>query len=298
MHPAASVRGCFWQHLWVPDVLLLTTENLIFDEPDTPLLAAALAGRGVRSRTLPWTDPSVTTTDVDLVIIRSTWDYPAQLRRFLATLHGLPGPVCNPPAVVRWNAHKSYLTQLAAVGVPVVPTMVVPAGSAVLPELDAAEIIVKPAVSAGAVGVGRFGSGSPAAAHHLGTVTASGDALVQPFVPEVVHGERSLIFLDGRFSHAVRKVPAGGDFRVQVEHGGTASPVAATDADLALARRALDAVPELLPGSGPLLYGRVDVVGPADAPMVMELELIEPQLFLDTAPGSADLLADGVLTRL
>lgn len=281
----------------MPDVLLLTADDLIFDEPDTPLLAKALARRGVRSRTMAWTDPAVTDA-ADLVVIRSTWDYPPQLTRFLATLQRLPGPVCNSPAVVRWNAHKSYLIQLAAVGVPVVPTVLVPAGSAVLPQLDAAEIIVKPAVSAGAVGVGRFGSRSAAAVRHLGTVTSSGDALVQPFVREVVHGERSLIFLDGRFSHAVHKVPAGGDFRVQVEHGGTAWPAPAGEPDLALARRALAALPDVVPDSGRLLYARVDLVGPADAPLVMELELIEPQLFLDIAPGSADLLADGVLTRL
>jgi glutathione synthase/RimK-type ligase-like ATP-grasp enzyme len=165
-----------------------------------------------------------------------------------------------------------------------------------LPSFEGADVIVKPAVSAGAVGVGKFAAGSEQAHAHLSSILESGnDALVQPFISDVVDGERSIIHLGGRYSHAVRKIPATNDFRVQEFHGGTNHVHEPSTAELAVADAALAAAPC---GPGELLYARVDVVGPVDQPLLMEVELIEPELFLPFAPGSADALARAVVASL
>lgn len=276
----------------MPHVLLLTAESLPHEDLDTQLLAAALTERGVGSTVAAWTlltgSPSA-----DLAIVRTTWDYTFRRDEFLAFIDSLAIPVANPPAVIRWNSHKGYLVELAAAGVPMVPVTMIGRGApAVLPTIDAARIIIKPTVSAGARGVGLFDADDPAAIEHLAALVDVGDALVQPFEPSVTQGERSLLFLGGAFSHAVRKVPADGDFRVQTRHGGRNLPHTASDAERRVAQFALDQV------DAELLYARVDLVGPPDAPLLMELELIEPEIFLPTAPGSADRLADAVLARL
>lgn len=287
-----------------PTVLLLTCEHLSRDDTDSPLLSAALADRGVRARTVRWDradladEPGV----ADLAVIRSTWDYTARLPEFLAALDSLVAagvPVLNALPVVHWNAHKGYLISLADSGVPVVPTALVPQGTADVAALARwPQVIVKPAVSAGARGVARFPGGSAGAGEHLRALSEAGDVLVQPFLPEVADGERSLVFVDGHFTHAVRKQPADGEFRVQEQHGGTNHPVEASPADLRLADLALAAVPaETLAGSG-LLYARVDVVGPVDVPLLMELELIEPGLFLELAQAAVDRMADAIIARL
>lgn len=277
-------------------MLLLTADHLSHEDHETASLAAELAALGVASEFLPWTDPAVGRSGAELALIRSTWDYTTRLPEFLAFLATLPMPVVNAVDVVRWNCHKGYLTELATAGAPVVPTALIRAGSpARLPDLGADEVIVKPASSAGARGVGRFASSSPAAAEHLAALLASGDALVQPFLPDVTEGERSLVFLGGTYSHAVRKTPAAGDFRVQEQYGGVIVPHVASAAERAAAGAALAAVPG---GADGLLYARVDLIGPGDAPLIMELELIEPELFLPHAPGSAAVLAKAAVALL
>ncbi len=280
----------------MPTILLLTAERLSHEDHETALVAAALRALGVDSRIVAWTDPAVRSPGGDLALIRSTWDYTTRLPEFLEFLAGLPMPVVNPVEVARWNCHKGYLTELAAAGAPVVPTVLVRSWDApTVPAFGSADIIVKPASSAGARGVGRFPSGSAAAAEHLEMLLGAGDALVQPFQPDVLAGERSLIFLDGRFSHAVRKTPAAGDFRVQEQYGGVIVSHVPSAAELAAAGAALEAVPG---GASGLLYARVDLVGTAGSPLIMELELIEPELFLPHAPDSAAVLASAVLALL
>ncbi|MGW6128763.1 ATP-grasp domain-containing protein [Cellulomonas sp. NPDC055163] len=279
-----------------PHVLLLT-----FDDPDghdieTPGVVDALRARGATVTVSPWRAPAVADVPADVVVIRSTWDYQEHPEEFRAVLGAFAAPVLNPLDVVRWNLHKSYLLELAAAGVPTVPTTLVPAGSdAALPPVDAPEVVLKPAVSANAWGLGRFPTGSPAAADHLRTLTTTGDVLVQPYLPEIVAGERSVVVIGGRVSHGVRKTPAAGDFRVQASYGGTDAAHTPTDAEVAVAHAALACVPG---GSDALLYARVDLVGPEDAPLLIELELVEPELFLDLAPGSAERFADALLARL
>ena len=281
----------------MPAVLLLTAESLPRDDVDMAPLVRSLAARGVRGVVRGWTDPSPLPA-VDLAVVRSTWDYASRRAEFLAAMADLAQvvPLHNPVEVLARNSHKGYLVELAEAGVPVVPSVLVRQGradsSTTLPGPPGDRVVIKPAVSAGAVGVGLFTAGSAAATEHLARLTQTGDALVQPFQESVRDGERSLLFFDGELSHAVRKIPADADFRVQERHGGRNEPHEASPADLAVARRALEACP---PG---LLYARVDLVGAVDAPLVMELELIEPGLFLPEGPGSADRFAAAIAARV
>ena len=209
------------------------------------------------------------------------WGYHLQPARWDALLAAWPHevPLVNAPALLRWNSDKRYLDQLAAAGVPVVPTRFAAlADEAALAAARAAfatdQLVVKPRISASAAGTSRVGPGDPA--------PRLPDAMIQPFIASVQdQGELSIFFFGGERAHAVRKVAAAGDFRVQREYGGAFTP-AQPDADqLAVARAALAAAPELP------LYARVDLVrDAAGAPRVMELELVEPDLYLDLAPDA------------
>lgn len=282
----------------MPHVLLLTAESLPSgaEDADTAPLAAALSARGVRTTVLPWTAPAADwPASADLALVRSTWDYTTRLPQFLDFLHHLSIPVANPAGVITWNSHKGYLAELATRGVPVVPVVLIGQGEpAQVPHLGASTIVVKPAVSAGARGVGLFPADSPAAQEHLSQLLVTGDALISPFQSSVYDGERSLIFFGGVFSHAVRKIPAAGDFRVQPRHGGRNVEHTPSPAELKVAQQALASIDAGI-ADQPLLYARVDMVDAADGPLLMELELIEPALFLDVVPGSADRLAEATL---
>ncbi|MDV6274536.1 hypothetical protein R3Q06_13620 [Rhodococcus erythropolis] len=177
-------------------VLLLTCDGAAREaDVESKLVMEALTTYGIASTMAPWSSPSLRDIDADLVLIRSTWDYTQRLDEFLAVLDQLTVRIANPLAIVKWNAHKGYLTELAAAGIPIVPTAVLTAGKSetlTLPSFESADVIVKPAVSAGAVGVGKFSAGSAQAHAHLSSILESGnDALVQPFISDVVDGERS-----------------------------------------------------------------------------------------------------------
>lgn len=272
-------------------------------EDDAPL-AAALEARGATVAPATWSDPAVDWSRFDLLLLRSTWDYHEDVGAFRAWVAraGRAAPLFNPPGVVDWNVDKRYLRRLAAAGVPTVPTRWLPAGAAVdLAALLAAEgwteAVVKPAVGLGASGLrrvgadeaGRRGPGSPQA--HLDGLLAAGDVMVQPFVPSLERdGELSLVHAGRALSHALRKRPPAGEFRVQPHFGAVATPATPTDAERAVAERALAAV------AGPLLYARVDLVAAPDGtPSLMELELVEPTLYLDVDPAAADRFARVVL---
>lgn len=274
----------------MPLVTLLTGAEMPIADNATELITAALAVVGVDSRTIVWSDAAAMAEPSDAVIISTTWDYSRAADRFVAALRSAAGPVYNPVDVVEWNLHKKYLIELSAAGVAVVPTRLIRPGDDA--DLGSGEVVLKPAISAGAHGLGRFDAAEPAAAEHLNALLQLGDVLVQPFRPEVLDGERSLIFLGGVFSHAVRKVPADNDFRVQEELGGMTTAYRPTDAELQLAETALAQV------DAPVLYARVDLIGSRGGPLLMELELIEPDLFLSHSDGAAGRLADAIRTIL
>jgi hypothetical protein len=255
---------------------------------DEPLRAALLA-RGVAPVPAVWDDASVDWAAFDLVVVRSTWDYVARRDAFVAWAAAVPR-LANSARVVAWNTDKTYLRGLAGAGLPVVPTAFVQGGdlAAILGENGWHDVVVKPAVSAGAANTLRV-TGDLAAGQAL-LDRIDGTAMVQPYLDAVEgYGERSLLFAEGAFTHAVRRNPAlstEGDTRYD------ARLVSPTGAELDLAHRVLAAVGE------PLLYARVDLVPDATGePLLMELEVTEPQLFLRFSAAAAEALADAIVAR-
>jgi hypothetical protein len=271
-------------------------------DPDDPLLLAPQAGAGVAAEPAGWDDPSVDWAGYDLVVLRSAWDYAARRDDFVAWAAGVPRLV-NAPDVVTWNTDKRYLAELAAAGVPAVSTMWL--GPDDTPALAASgEWVIKPAVSAGSRDTGRYDLGRPEhralALSHLERLAAAGRvAMVQPYLPAVdTYGETALLFLDGEFSHAIRKGPMldGPDTgEVGLYKEELITTRVPSDAELDVAARALAAVPG---GADRLLYARVDLIpDPGGNPVVVELELTEPSLFLGYAEGAAERLAAAIVRR-
>jgi glutathione synthase/RimK-type ligase-like ATP-grasp enzyme len=254
---------------------------------DEPLRAALLA-RGVVPVPAVWDDPAQDWAAYDLVVLRSTWDYHERRDEFVAWARSVPR-LANPARVVEWNTDKTYLRGLAEAGLPVVPTRwaTSPVSLASLAE-GWDDVVVKPAVSAGARNTLRCNASSPEGQALLELIVTSGTAMVQPYLDSVEgYGERSLLFAGGSFTHAVRRNPA---LSMEGEERYDARLVDATPEELALAERVLAQVPE------PLLYARVDLVpGPDGAPLLIELEVTEPQLFLRFSDAAAQRLADAVV---
>jgi glutathione synthase/RimK-type ligase-like ATP-grasp enzyme len=276
----------------------VTATTLPKPEHETPMVQDALARLGSAATIVAWTEP-VDWAAYELVVCRTPWDYFPRVHEFCAWARAV-GAVTrleNPAEVIVWNAHKGYMVDLADAGVPVVPTRVVARdadpGAALAGITEAGGddlVVIKPAVSGGAMGAELLPVASPEAAAHVTRLAADGDVLVQPFVPQVSEGEMSLVYFDGELSHAVRKVPAVGEYRVQDHHGGTVHPHTANAAERKVAEQTLAAAPAAT------AYARIDLVAGPDGPLVMEAELIEPELFLPYDPPSvhrfARVLAD------
>lgn len=277
---------------------------------DDELLTGALRFRGADVSRVAWDRTEVDWSAFDAVVIRSTWDYTARPEEFLAWVDGVGHRLHNAPALIRWNSDKRYLADLAAADLPVVPTAYLAPGEPV-PDLEG-EVVVKPSVSAGAKDSGRFGPGAHGAAGELiARIHASGrTVMVQPYLASVdTRGESAIVCLDGSTAYTLHKravlrpdevAPVRDDQLGAAEamyDPDLVMPGDADDAELALARAVVDEVSERF-GYVPL-YARVDMVaGPDGSPMLMELEAIEPSLYLDRIPGSADLVAAAVVHRL
>lgn len=265
-------------------------------EDDVPL-ADALAAAGVEVAPAVWGDPAVDWAGFDLLLLRSTWDYHERRADFHAWVRraGALAPLWNPPGVVAWNTDKTYLRRLAERGVPTVPTRWLAAGSptdlaALVVAEGWTEAIVKPTVGLGSSGLLRVGSDALAdgsAQAHLDELLGAGDAMAQPFLGSLERvGELSMLFFGGAFSHALHKRPPAGEFRVQPYFGAVEVPATPTPAERAVADAVLACVEQ------EILYARVDLVAGDDgAPLLMELELIEPALYLGVDPASADRFA-------
>jgi glutathione synthase/RimK-type ligase-like ATP-grasp enzyme len=281
-----------------PRVAIATCAELPKGEEDGPLLETALRACGIEPETMVWDDPATDWSVYDLVVIRSTWDYTDKLPAFREWIGAVPR-LLNPPPVVAWNTEKTYLAELTAAGVPTIPTTVLRPGAPFT--APAGEFVVKPAVSAGSRDTTRFlaGEGSAAGAEVARLHEAGRIVVVQPYVASVdARGETAVLFLGGAFSHSVTKGPMLTPDRRFVDrlyYEEDIAPRTATGAELAAAERALAAVPG---GPEQLLYARVDLVDGEDGPLVLELELTEPSLFLAHAPGAADRLAAAIVAVL
>jgi glutathione synthase/RimK-type ligase-like ATP-grasp enzyme len=251
---------------------------------DDALATAVLHDQGWHVDCLPWDQPA-NWAGYDLVVIRSTWDYHERPSYFLSVLEAIERSgtrLYNPLSLVRWNLDKTYLHDLESDGVPIVPTIY---GenlatsnelAALFQAFETEELILKPPVNVNANNTFRMSKMEyETLLPELLDVFGKRPYMAQPFMPAIsTEGEYSLIYMNGRFSHAILKTPSGGDFRVQEEHGGLITAVSPQKALLSAGRRAIDALPATP------LYARVDLVRGGHEFLIMELELIEPSLYL------------------
>mgnify|MGYP000703411664 CR=1 FL=1 len=262
---------------------------------DDQILVDALHKAGIHPTAAVW-DSDLNWSNFDAVLIRSTWDYYLSAKKYLdwtAKLDHLKIPLWNDSKIVRWNHDKAYLLELREQGFAVVPTVKVIFESPnqilqMMAECDWKKAVVKPTISGGSWKTFVISSNSfPELSYDSGY-----ELLIQPFLNSIqTEGEISLIFFDKKLSHAVHKKPAPGEFRVQSEFGGKDSPIDAPAEALKLAQKILDSVPH------DLLYARVDLVFHANAWLLMELELIEPHLFLASNRNAANNLARAIQNR-
>ena len=275
--------------------------SALFPDPDGPRLEAAFARAGARPAAVAWDDDRVDWGRFDVAVIRSTWssvDHPDAYLRWVRAA-GAVTRLVNPAEAVAWNLDKRYLRALEARGVPVVPTAWVQTADEWDP--PGSEFVVKPSVSGGGRETARYCPDEAAAAgEHVHRLLGRGLAvMVQPYLAAVERqGETKLIFIAGAFSHAVRagaQLAAGrGVLERAWEHLAPVAPTLPTPARLEAAERVLAAVDAEL--GLPLAYARVDLVpGAAGEPLLSEVELIDPSLFLRHAPPAADRLAAAVL---
>ncbi len=269
---------------------------------DDELAVLPLARRGIQVETLPWDRPGVDWRQYALVVVRSTWDYPPHAERFLGVLRGIERlgvRLENGSDIARWNMEKTYLRDLAAKGVEIVPTFwrdrlargeLVP----LFDELRSREGVIKPVVGANAQGAWRLDSGrARELAPQVEAFFAQRPLMMQPFERGIAEeGEFSMIYLNGLHSHSILKVPKPGDFRVQEEYGSEIRPVTPEPALLAAGDAAIAAIGQKL------LYARADFVRHEDDFRLMELELVEPSLYLRIDPKAADRFADAVASLL
>lgn len=273
-------------------VVFASCARLPKGDGDEDALVDTLRRDGVDVEWQPWGDA----VDADLVVLRTTWDYPERLTEFLAWCASVPR-LANPLPVVRWNTDKSYLADLAARGVAVVPTAVVEPGED--PHFPDGEFVVKPAVGAGSRGAGRFTDHVEARAH----LEALGvKALVQPYQSSVdAHGETALVFFAGEYSHSFHKGPMLAQGLAEAESGLYVEEklrgIEPTPRQVELAHHVLDVAAELLSlQRKDFLYARVDVVeGENGEPLLLELELTEPSLgFTHTGEDAAARFSEAI----
>jgi glutathione synthase/RimK-type ligase-like ATP-grasp enzyme len=279
------------------DVLLATCAAMPGLYADDRYLLEALSQRGLSVAPAVWEDPRAPWEECGLCIIRSTWDYSYRRDQYLAWTERVARTthLWNPPSVVRWNTHKRYLAELADVDVATVPTVCLSAGTGVrleelLRERGWSDVVIKAAVAqTGRYAVRIRAEEMARGQAHLDRLLPHDDMLVQPWVPAAAGEEISLVFIDGEFTHAVKKRAAGGEFLVHHDYGGSVRPTRPRRAQMELAERALACVSERL------RYGRVDLVADQNGdPMLMELELVEPELFFRYSQAAVERLVNAV----
>jgi glutathione synthase/RimK-type ligase-like ATP-grasp enzyme len=288
------------------DCLIATCTHLPDLDPDDRLLCDALAELGMTVRAAVWSDPTVDWS-ADLCVVRSTWDYHHRYSAFAEWIDETAKvtALVNPARIIRWNGHKFYLRELEAAGVPIVPTIWLKRGTAVdlqdaLSVVGWPRAVIKPAYGASADGVLAFGLDAlelHRAQRYVTDLLRRQDALLQVYVETIsTYHERALIFIGGQFSHAVSKAPfmhadanlASRAFDIPGTSGEV--PVEAATGEIELGYRALKASP---PGH---VYARVDLVRDGKASRVLEVELIEPSLYLYAEPSAAAKLARAIRT--
>lgn len=263
---------------------------------DDDLAIQPLGELGVAVETISWRQTERAWSDFELVVIRTPWDYQSSPDEFLAVLETIESQTRleNPLDIVRWNLDKRYLREMETRGERIVPTIWDATYNAAefdrwLDEFSVDEIIIKPTVSATAEHTYRLKTFDAS----LESVFSTRDFLVQPFMPNIIaEGEFSLFYFNGQYSHAINKSPKTNDFRVQEEHGGIITEITPDDELMTAGRETVATI-----GSD-LLYARVDFVRDGDGDFrLMELELIEPALYLRMNEGAPKRFAEAIVAR-
>lgn len=260
--------------------LFLSCDSLAGYVVDEHLLVKELEADGHRVETLSWSKPA-DWSRFDAAIIRTTWDYMERPVEFFKVLEEIARQtkLFNALDTVRWNIHKRYLRELKQQGTTIVPTIFFRHDESLhLPSGE--KFVIKPAISAGSFKTLVMDRADIESGKHLDELFP-GDWMCQPFLPEIKKGELSLVYFNKRFSHALKKVPKEGDFRVQEEFGGAITGFVPDENLLHFADTLMSKI------NDDLLYARVDVVPYEGGYALMELELIEPSLYFRTHPDAA-----------
>lgn len=284
-----------------PRIALATAREVADLDEEGQLLATEIRDQGASVEAAVWDDGDVDWRAFDLVVVRSTWDYATRVAEFLAWAEWVASltRLENSLPLLRWTTDKHYLRDLDRAGVPVVPSLFVEPGEDAAHDLLGAEHVAKPTVSAGSKDTLRLGPADhDRSVQHVGSLLAHGrSVLVQPYLEQVDSaGETALVYVDGVFSHAMRKgalLHQGADLVDGLFAQEDIRPRDASAAERSVGTAGLAA----LPLDGSPLYARVDLLPTPDGPVVLELELAEPSLFLQHAPGSAQRLAAAVVSR-
>jgi glutathione synthase/RimK-type ligase-like ATP-grasp enzyme len=283
----------------VLELAFATYRNLPELSEDDRLVVAALCREGIAVTPAVWNASEVDWSQFAGVVIRSTWDYHLNADKYaqwISKFRQTGTRLWNPPEVVLQNMNKGYLLALAAKGVEVVPTTYLTAPEErelrkILMDCNLKDAVVKPAVSAWGSDAWRTSQATADVDQkRFAEQIRSRDLLIQPYLPEIAaHGEWSFVFLDGRYSHAAIKRPAESDFRVQREFGGTSAPAKPPATLIEQAEAILSTVEH------ELLYARVDAIERSGRLILMELELIEPFLFIGFSDGAAQRFAQAIV---
>ena len=281
-------------------VRFVTCSTLPSITADDQFTAAALRKHGIEATAQPWDSALAFPCPA---ILRSTWNYhlkPAEFLSWIGNLEATGTPIWNHPDTIRWNLDKFYLQELEERGFPIIPTVFLPRGapanlSSILTARNWPAAVLKPSISATSRLTCTVTQALAARQQPLlDNLLTAHSVLVQKFMPEIqTTGELSLVFFNGVYSHAMRKNAAQGDFRVQEQYGGRTSGIAADESTIEQASRVLS----LTPGA-PHLYARVDGIVSAAIFFIMEIELIEPCLYLATNPQSPARFAEAIASRL
>lgn len=287
---------------------LVTSAPAVGLDGDHDALVDALTRHGAKAIPVIWDDPAVNWEALDAAVLRSTWDYHTNYSEFLRWTDRAAAATAlhNPAPVVRWNTDKRYLADLAAAGLPVVPTTHLRPGQAIDLDRDLSaavgDVVVKPAVSVGSLDTARYSPTERADARkHVHRLLGDGRAvLVQPYQDAVDRdGETSLVYIDGALSHGFRKGP------ILLERTDPSEGVLFREEELSVRRPTADqaavgdaVIREIEARFGRLLYARIDLLPTPGGPLVLEVELVEPSLNHDLGPGSADRFAAAIVARM
>jgi len=281
---------------------LITWRGLPQGAESERLMLPHLAAAGVETEIVDWRSSDCDFSKFSLIVLRSCWDYHLRAAEFIDWLQRVAQatPVLNPIDAVLWNHSKFYLREVEALGIEIAPTVFVNGSDSIEPDVwheikRCPKSVVKPAISASAHKTWLFDSAAVSSENELKSKMEAQPFLIQQFIPEIeTQGEISFIYIDGAYSHAVLKRPAAGDFRVQKEHGGSAELFHPDSQLLVRANQIAATVPQVRNA----LYCRIDAVARDGNLVLMELELIEPELFLGLAEGAAERFAEAIARRV